>query len=197
MNKQELEVLLVELDEALVKAFPGPEQMSVLVVGGACLLFEGVVSRATQDIDVIIFDFLGSEEETTLIYDTPLANKVRKLIKAVGKRHGLKRNEQLFLNDDCSPFLLELSQNELPPMRLLRAYQKLLLYVPADLSYILACKLMAARPAKDFDDIKALCGRLNVGSRAQAQQIVTHYFPSPVDQAVHSLPQTLTELFDV
>jgi len=32
MNKLELEALLEELDEALVKAFPGPEPMSVLVV---------------------------------------------------------------------------------------------------------------------------------------------------------------------
>ena len=42
MNKPELETLLEELDEALVKAFPGPEPMSVLVVGGACLLLSVV-----------------------------------------------------------------------------------------------------------------------------------------------------------
>lgn len=40
MNKLELETLLEEFDEALVKAFPGLEPMSVLVVGGACLLFQ-------------------------------------------------------------------------------------------------------------------------------------------------------------
>lgn len=38
MNKQELETLLEEFDEALVKAFTGSESMQVLVVGGACLL---------------------------------------------------------------------------------------------------------------------------------------------------------------
>ena len=41
MNKEELETLLTELDDALVQAFPGPEPIHVLVVGGACLLFAG------------------------------------------------------------------------------------------------------------------------------------------------------------
>src|SRR3989442_10647749 len=54
MNEPELEALLEALDEALVKAFPGPELMSVLVVGGACLLFEEVTTRPTEDVDVII-----------------------------------------------------------------------------------------------------------------------------------------------
>jgi len=38
MMKTEVEALLEEFDEALVQAFPGPEPMSVLLVGGACLL---------------------------------------------------------------------------------------------------------------------------------------------------------------
>ena len=62
MNKSELESLLEELDEALVKAFPGPEPMSVLVVGGACLLFQGVTTRPTEDVDVIIFEMMGSQD---------------------------------------------------------------------------------------------------------------------------------------
>src|SRR5438034_6922221 len=49
MNKPELEALLEELDEALVKAFPGPEPMSVLVVGGACLLLQDVTTRPTEE----------------------------------------------------------------------------------------------------------------------------------------------------
>ncbi len=39
MNKLELESLLEELDEALVKAFPGPEPMSVLVVRHSLLWY--------------------------------------------------------------------------------------------------------------------------------------------------------------
>ena len=50
--------LLEELDEALVKAFPGPGLMRVLVVGGACLLFQEVTDRPTEDVDVIIFEML-------------------------------------------------------------------------------------------------------------------------------------------
>ena len=101
----------------------------------------------------------------------------------------------MFFNDDCSPFLLELSENELPPMRLLKAYQKLHLYVPNDLSYILACKLIAGRATKDFADIQILCQRLGVQNRIQAQDVVNQYFPSPVQQAFHELSRTLETLF--
>ncbi len=99
MNKQELETLLEEFDEALVKAFTGSESMQVLVVGGACLLFQGIITRPTEDVDVIIFDMLGSEE-STLIFKSPLADKIRRIIKGIGKRYGLKGQQQFFLNDD-------------------------------------------------------------------------------------------------
>lgn len=194
MNKSELESLLEELDEALVKAFPGPEPLRVLVVGGACLLFQGVISRPTEDVDVIIFEMMGSEE-STLIFQSPIADKIRRIIKGIGKRHGLKGERQMFFNDDCSPFLLELGENELPPMRLLKAYQKLHLYIPSDLGYILACKLIAGRPEKDLADIEVLCRTLRIQNRAQAQQVVNQYFPSPIHQATYLLPQTLERLF--
>lgn len=194
MNKSELERLLEELDAALVDTFPGPERMRMLVVGGACLLFQGVTARPTEDVDVIIFEMMGSEP-STLIYHSPVADTIRRLIKAVGKRHGLKGERQMFLNDDCSPFLLEMSENELPPMRLFKAYQRLELYVPSDLRYILACKLMAGRPEKDLSDIEHLCRLLDIQSRDQAQQIVNRYVPSPIQQALYQLPKTLDRLF--
>ena len=194
MNKPELEALLEELDEALAKAFPGPEPMSVLVVGGACLLFQGVTTRPTEDVDVIIFEMMGSEE-STLIFHSPIADKIRRIIKGIGKHHGLRGQQQFFFNDDCAPFLLELSGNELPPMHLFKAYQKLHLYVPSDLRYILACKLIAGRATKDYADITILCQRLGIRNRVEAQSAVDQYFPSPVDQAIHLLPQTLETLF--
>src|SRR5579859_7322619 len=194
MNKSELETLLGELDAALVKAFPGPEPMSVLMVGGACLIFQDVTDRSTEDVDVIIFEMMGSEE-STLIFNAPVADKIRRIIKSVGRRHGLRGKQQMFFNDDCSPFLLELSENELPPMRLLKAYRKLHLYVPSDLGYILACKLMAGRPEKDLDDIAVLCGMLNIQNREQAQQVVDQYFPSLIHQATYLLPQTMDRFF--
>src|SRR6266568_390718 len=100
MNKLELEALLEELDEALVKAFPGPEPMCGLVVGGACLLFQDVINRPTEDVDVIIFEMMGSQE-STLIFKSPIADKIRRIIKGIGKRHGLKGERQMFFNDDC------------------------------------------------------------------------------------------------
>ncbi len=194
MNKPELEALLEELDEALVKAFPGTSPMRVLVVGGACLLFQEVISRPTEDVDVVIFEMMGSQE-STLIFKSPIADKIRRIIKGIGKRHGLKGERQMFFNDDCSPFLLELSENELPPMRLLKAYQRLHLYVPSNLRYILACKLMAGRPEKDFADIEVLCQTLGIQNRAQAQHVVNQYFPSPIHQATYLLPRTLERMF--
>jgi hypothetical protein len=194
MNRPELEALLEELDEALVKAFPGPEPMSVLVVGGACLLFQGIITRPTEDVDVIIFDMMGSEE-STLIFHSPTADKIRRIIKGIGKRHGLRGERQMFFNDDCSPFLLELGENELPAMRLLKAYRKLHLYIPSDLGYILACKLMAGRPEKDLADIEVLCRTLGIQNRTQAQQVVNQFFPSPIHQATYLLPRTLDGIF--
>ena len=194
MNKSELEALLEELDEALAKAFPGPEPLSVLLVGGACLLFQGIITRPTEDVDVIIFEMMGSEE-CTLIFQSPTADKIRRIIKGIGRRHGLKGEHQMFFNDDCSPFLLELGENELPPMRLLKAYQKLQIYVPNDLRYILACKLMTGRPEKDLADIEVLLRTLDIQNRAQAQAVVNQYFPSPIHQATYLLPRTLDRLF--
>ncbi len=81
-------------------------------------------------------------------------------------------------------------------MRLLKAYQKLHLYVPSDLRYILACKLIAGRATKDFADIDILCQRLDIHDRIQAQAVVDQYFPSPVHQAFHLLSQTLETLFE-
>ena len=81
MNKPELEALLEELDAALVKTFPGPEPMSVLVVGGACLLLQEVINRPTEDVDVIIFEMMGSQENT-LIFKSPIADKIRRIISS-------------------------------------------------------------------------------------------------------------------
>ena len=80
-------------------------------------------------------------------------------------------------------------------MHLFKACQKLHLYVPSDLRYILACKLMAGRATKDFADINVLCQRLGIRNRVQAQSVVDQYFPSPVHQAIHLLSQTLETLF--
>jgi hypothetical protein len=194
MNREDLEGLLTELDAALVDAFPGPEPIRVLVVGGACLLFAGVTTRPTHDIDVIVTDFFG-QGETSLIYDLDRPRKrVRRIIETIGKSHGLKGDAKMFLNDDCAPFLRELG--EIPPAKLLLTYRKLYLSIPADLSYILACKLMAGRANKDLEDIAVLRQLLNVSTREQAQWIVDRYFPDLVLQtSIYELPKTLDTVF--
>jgi hypothetical protein len=194
MTKTELEALLREFDEALVEAFPGPERMSVLLVGGACLLLQGITAQSIDVVEVIILEMLGSQERT-LVFHSPVADKIRRIIRAIGKRHGLKGERQQFLNDDAALFLLELSEQELPPKLLLRAYRKLHLYAPRDLGYLLACKFMLGRLEKDGADIAALCQVLAIQNRAQAQQLVDRYFPSPAHQATYRLPCTLESLF--
>ncbi len=194
MMKTEVEALLEEFDEALVQAFPGPEPMSVLLVGGACFLLQGITAQPTDSVEVIILEMLGSPERT-LVFRSPTADKLRRIIRAIRKRHGLKGERQQFLNDDAAPFLLELSEQELPPMRLLNAYRKLRLYTPRDLGYLLACKLMLGRPEKDSVDIAVLCQALAIHNRAQAQQLVDRYFPAPSQQAMYRLSCTLESLF--
>lgn len=195
MNKEELEALLEELDEALVAAFPGPEPIRVLVVGGACLVFTDVTTRQTKDIDVIIFDLLGTGEASLVYNLNPTTARLRKLIGAIGKRHGLRGDDRMFLNDDCASFLLELGQGNIPETRIFRAYQKLHLYIPVDLRYILACKLMAGRPDKDFDDITLLRQKLNIHTREQALALVSRFFPDFYHQQLYELPQTLKVIF--
>jgi len=194
MTKTELEALLREFDEALVEAFPGPEPMSVLLVGGACLLLQGITAQSIDVVEVIILEMLGSQKRT-LVFHSPTADKIRRIIREVGKRHGLKGERQQFLHDDAAPFLLELSEQELPPKRLLKAYPKLHLYAPRDLGYLLACKLMLGRPEKDGADIAVLCQVLAIQNRAQAKQLVDRYFPSPAQQATYRLSCTLESMF--
>src|SRR5579872_1408916 len=178
MTKTEVEAFLEEFDEALVQAFPGPEPMSVLLVGGACLLLQGITAQPTDSVEVIILEMLGSPERT-LVFRSPTADKILRIIRAIGKRYGLKGERQQFINDDAAPFLLELSEQVLPPKHLLQAYRKLHLYAPRDLSYLLACKFMLGRPEKDGADIAVLCQALAIQNRAQTQQLVDRYFPSP------------------
>jgi hypothetical protein len=99
----------------------------------------------------------------------------------------------MFFNDDCALFLQDMGP--LPQARLFRAYRKLHLYLPADLGYILAGKLMAGRPDKDDEDIAVLCRKLGIQTYAQAQALVNRFFPDPYDHDLHMLPDTLNRLF--
>jgi len=193
MDKHEIETYLVELDQALAEAFPNPEPMRVLVVGGACLLLTDTTTRPTKDIDVIITDFEGTGEASLVYQLNKTTRRIRQIISAIGKQHRLPAKERMFFNDDCALFLEDMGP--LPQARLFRAYRKLHLYLPTDLGYILACKLMAGRPGKDYDDIRVLRQRLGVRTRTQAQALIDRFFPDPYEQELHQLADTLTEVF--
>jgi len=193
MNKEELEALLIELDDALIKAFPGPEFIEMLVVGGACLLFAGISTRQTEDIDVIITDLLGTGRAGLVYNPNPTEQKMREVIEQIGKKHRLKKKEQMFLNDDCAPFLIELG--DIPPVRLWREYQKMHLYLPADLSYILACKLIAGRVDKDYGDIAVLRSMFGISTQDQAREVVNRFFPDYDAQEFFGLSRNLDEIF--
>lgn len=193
MDKHEIEAYLLELDEALAEAFPNPEPICVLVVGGACLLLADATTRVTKDIDVIITDLEGTGEASLVYQLTKKTKRIRQIIAAIGKRHRLPPKERMFFNDDCALFLQDMGP--LPEARLFRAYHKLHLYLPTDLGYILACKLMAGRPDKDDADIAVLCKKLRIRTRTQAQALVSRLFPDPYDHTLHMLPQTLSRLF--
>src|SRR5882762_8493049 len=105
-----------------------------------------------------------------------------------------KGDARMFLNDDCAPFLVELGA--IPPARLLRKYRKLALYIPADLSYILACKLIAGRPVKDYADIAVLCELFNISTREQAREVVNRFFPDHALQEFHDLSKNLDKIFE-
>ena len=158
MNKQMLEEYFLELDEALVTAFPGSEPMSVIVVGGAFLVLTNIINRQTDDVDVIITNLEGMGE-ASLVYElNKTTRRVRRIIETIGKNHGLKGSKRMWLNDDCSMFLQDMGP--LPAIHLFREYRKLHLYVPIDEGYLLACKLMAGRANKDYPDIAVLCEQL-------------------------------------
>jgi hypothetical protein len=193
MNKDELEGMLEELDMEINHAFPGPEKIQVLVVGGACLLFTGTTTRPTEDIDVIITDLFGKGKASLVVNLDTTTKKIRKIVESVGERHGFKGSKKMFLNDDCAPFLIELG--DIPPHKVWKEYIKLVLCVPSDLSYILACKVIAGRPKKDYGDIEKLCSLLGITSIDQAKEVVDRYFPDHALQEFYDLSKNLNEIF--
>jgi len=66
-------------------------------------------------------------------------------------------------------------------------------YLPPE-EYILALKLLAGRP-KDRDDIFALCKRLQIQTREQAQQVLDRYIPDKQLQQMNKVEKTLTRFF--
>jgi hypothetical protein len=92
-----------------------------------------------------------------------------------------------WMNDVVASFVPDLG-----PVTLWRDYHNLQIYVP-QAEYILTLKLLAGRE-KDEDDIVALCERLGIETREQAQELVDRF----ADQAWQQecmLTKTLDAIF--
>ena len=73
--------------------------------------------------------------------------------------------------------------------------KKMHLYLPADLSYILACKLIAGRADKDYGDIEVLCNMFSIVTQDQAREVVNQFFPDVESQEFFGLSRNLDEIF--
>jgi hypothetical protein len=119
--------------------------------------------QTTQDIDFFPLNF----EDTSTPDKT--AKIVTKAIRAIAKKHTLKR-------EWCSDAVNGITGWMQPPfeeLTLWGTYGALEIYMP-DLSFILASKIFGGRD-KDINDILALCQKLSIEVREQAQAILDRY----------------------
>ncbi len=177
MEQQDIDQLLQALDgEIARRSLPRPVRL--VVVGGVYMLYFLHNRTSTHDVDIIPLDFPDSMQPNR---DT---KTFRAAITAVAKTYRLKRD---WMNDVVASFTPELG-----PLTLWRPYPNLHIYVP-EAEYIFALKLLSGRP-KDAEDIAALCQRLDVRTRAQAQALVDRYADRGWQQECR-LDATLDALF--
>lgn len=191
LNKNQMITLLQRLGEKLdqpkVKAkFNGP--VRVLLLGGAYLMLLLGLRRATGDLDCILLDL-----DSMIWKKQPDDTKALVLaIKEVAKKEGIK--SPTWMNDDCSPFILEMTDNHLPPMELWQTFGFLEIYIPP-IEFIFVLKLLAGR-AQDEDDILALQQRLKVWKRSQALSLISSYIPNQEYYEYYDLSHTLDRFFE-
>jgi Nucleotidyltransferase of unknown function (DUF6036) len=177
MESDEVEAYFQALDEALEqRKIHKPVRLAV--VGGVYMMFFFNNRASTKDVDVIPLDFPDTTEPSA-------ETKVfRSAVNAVAKRYQIRRD---WMNDVVAAFTQELGT-----LNLWRTYSNLEIYVP-NAECILVLKLLAGRD-KDEDDILALCEKLAIQTREQAQELVDRY----ADQAWQTecvLDKTLDALF--
>jgi hypothetical protein len=177
MESDEVEVYFEALDEELAKR-KLPKPVRLAVVGGIYMMFFFKNRASTKDVDVIPLDFPDTTEPNNQ------TRAFRSAVNAVAKRYQIRRD---WMNDVVAAFTQELGT-----LNLWRAYPNLEIYVP-NAECILVLKLLAGRD-KDEDDILALCEKLDIQTREQAQALVDRY----ADQAWQRecvLEKTLDALF--
>jgi hypothetical protein len=177
MDEHAIETLLQALNEEIAKR-PIKKPVRLVVVGGVYMLAFVKNRESTKDIDVFPLDFpdtMNPNRETKAF---------RTAVNAVAKQFHLRRD---WMNDVVASFIPQPEQ-----LMLWRNYTHLQVYVP-DADYILALKLLAGRE-KDEDDIIALCDKLAVKTREQAQTLVNRYADRQWQQEC-MLSATLDALF--
>lgn len=180
VNTQDIETYLADLGAALVSQ--GIQQpVRILMVGGAYMLTQIGNRQVTKDIDVLLEDIPDPSA-------SPLYRPFQAAARAVATQHNLPTN---WINDVIGDALRNYGPT--PQGTLWRVYGPLEVYVP-DAEYILALKILAGR-AQDLLDAEAICQRLGVSTRAQAQQILDSYITDSQIQQVSGVDATLAALF--
>lgn len=158
MESDEVETYFQALDEELGKR-KIQKPVRLAVVGGIYMMYFLKNRVSTKDVDVIPLDFPDTTEpsEATKVF--------RSAVNAVAKRYQIRRD---WMNDVVAAFTQELGT-----LNVWRTYANMEIYVP-NAECILVLKLLAGRD-KDEDDILALCEKLDIQTREQAQGLVDRY----------------------
>ena len=135
----------------------------------------------TNDVDILLKNV---DDPTT----SPLYRTFKTAVWSVASKNHIPTT---WLNDVIGDFLRGAST--VPQGTLWRKYAILEVYIPPS-EYILALKLLAGRQ-KDRDDIYALCQRLKIRNRKQAQRLVDQYITNKQVQQMNDLDNTLNFFF--
>ena len=180
MQAEEIEIHLAELGQELQEM--GLERpIRILLVGGAFMLTQIKNRDATNDIDIVFKDV--KDTSTPWLYQT-----FKAAIRSVATKNKMPNS---WLNDVINDFLRDLGN--IPEGKLWHTYDMLEVFLPPD-EYILALKLLAGRQ-KDRDDTFALCKRLNIQTREQAQNVLDRYILDKQLQQMNNVEKTLTRFF--
>jgi len=180
MHAQDIETYLADLGQALQDSRV-QRPIRILLVGGAFMLTQVRNRPTTNDVDVVLKDI----DDLTA---SPLYQIFKAAVRAVANSNQIPVT---WINDLIGDFLRNASV--VPEGVLWQHYGMLEVYIP-EAEYILALKLLAGRP-KDRNDTQALCQRLKVRTRHQAQQLVDRYIPNKQLQQLNHLDDTLNDVF--
>ncbi len=199
MNIAQIERYLSELGSQLDQQKEIKSPISLLIIGGVYMLLRHQNRASTQDVDFALLSdslqetsepiFSFKQEDTTT---KPLSPQVKALVSAsriVASTYSLPRN---WLNDTSAYFVRDIAPH--PEAELWQTFGTYLQVFLPSAPYVLALKLMIARQ-KDTNDIETLLRKLEIQTRAQAQQIVNQFVPDKAYQEHYMIPKTLDEIF--